>query len=217
MIDSNILKVISRIEEEKVFAIVRGVSINEIEKVVEALIAGGIRLLEVTFEYGGSMDNTLACVRKINENYGDWMFCGVGTATTVEQIKAAHEAGAQFVVSPNVDVDIIKLTKQHGMVSIPGALTPTEAVMADQAGADFVKIFPGGIFGIKYFEAISEVLKSIKLIAVGGINEKNSIDFLNAGAIGIGIGNYLVNAKMVRKEPIEELTARAKMLVASIK
>ena len=211
------------ITEQKVFAIVRGVSVDDIEGVVKALLAGGIRLLEVTFEHNGPMDNTLACVTKITEQYGDRLICGVGTALTVEQIHAAKKAGAKFVVSPNIDAEIIKLTKKLGMVSIPGALTPTEAVIADQAGADYVKLFPGGLFGIPYFKAVGEVLKSIKLIAVGGVNAANAKEFLDAGAVGVGIGGYLVSAKDLKTENLElkserlkKLTARAQSLVAAI-
>ncbi len=208
--------VIQGISEHKVFAIVRGVSVADIDGVVKALIAGGIRLLEVTFEHNGPMVNTLACVKKITEQYKGQIICGVGTAITTEQINAAKQAGAQFVVSPNTDAKIIKLTKQLGMVSIPGALTPTEAVIADNSGADYVKLFPGGLFGIPYFKAVGEVLKSIKLIAVGGVNANNAKEFLDAGAVGVGIGGYLVNAKNLKSEKLEDLTVRARSLVAAI-
>lgn len=205
-----------RISEHKVFAIIRGVSVDDIEDVVNALISGGINLLEITFEHNKPMDNTLACVNKITDKYKGRLICGVGTAIEPEQIIAAHKAGAQFVVSPNTDTNIIKLTKSLGMVSIPGALTPTEAVIADQAGADYVKVFPGGLFGIPYIKAVHEVLTDIKFIAVGGIDSTNAMAFIEAGAVGVGVGGYLVNAKKIRTEPLDQLTIRAKKLIETI-
>jgi len=205
------------ISKHKVFAIIRDVSSDDIEDVVNALIEGGIRLLEVTFEHSGPMANTLKCVEIITQKFSKDVICGVGTAITNEQIVAASKAGAQFVVSPNTDADIIRLTKQLGLVSIPGALTPTEAVIADQAGADYVKLFPGGLFGIQYFKAVSEVLKGVQLIAVGGIDADNARAFLNAGAVGLGIGGYLVNAKKLKLESLENLTGRARLLASTIK
>ncbi|MEH6473971.1 MAG: bifunctional 4-hydroxy-2-oxoglutarate aldolase/2-dehydro-3-deoxy-phosphogluconate aldolase, partial [Halopseudomonas sp.] len=133
------------IAEHKVFAIVRGVSPENIIPTVEALIAGGIKLLEVTFDRDGPMSDTLSCVETVRSTFGDKIVCGVGTATDEQQVNAAARAGAQFVVSPNVNSDVIRLSRQLGMVSIPGAFTPTEVVQARSAGADYVKLFPGGL------------------------------------------------------------------------
>ena len=216
MNDAHRLAVLSELKRNKVFAILRGVQSNDIESVVQALVDGGIRILEVTFEHGGSMNNTLACVKEIVEKFNSEVICGVGTVTSIEQTRAAKSVGAQFVVSPNTDPTIIKLTRSLGMVSIPGAVTPTEAVKASNAGADYVKLFPVAVFGIEYFKAISEVLKSIPFIVVGGVNVDNAKDFLDAGAVGIGIGSYLVNDKKLANESLSNITMRAKKLVKLI-
>ena len=204
------------IAEHKAFAIVRGVSPENIKPTVEALIAGGIKLLEVTFDREGPISNTLSCVQIIRTTYGDRVVCGVGTATDEQQVNAAARAGAQFVVSPNVNSDVIRLSRQLGMVSIPGAFTPTEVIEARSAGADYVKLFPGGLLGLPYFKAISEVLKDIPIIVVGGINASNAGDYIKCGAAGIGVGGYLVNAKEIAKGNFEEITNKAKELVNSI-
>ncbi len=204
------------IAEYRVFAIVRGIQPEQIEPVVEALVAGGIRLLEVTFDREGPIADTLDCVKIIRRNFADRVVCGVGTVTDERQVNAAARAGAQFVVSPNVHGGVIRLTRQLGMVSIPGAFTPTEVVEAREAGADFVKLFPGGLLGVPYFKAVSEVLKDIPMIVVGGINASNAGEFINCGASGVGVGGYLVNAKEVVQGRFEEITRRAEELVNSI-
>lgn len=204
------------IAEHKVFAIIRGVSPEKIIPTVEALIAGGIKLLEVTFDRSGPMTNTLSCVEIVRSTFGDRVVCGVGTVTDEQQVHAAARAGAQFVVSPNVDTDVIKLTVVRGMVSIPGAFTPTEVVQARSAGADYVKLFPGGLLGLSYFKAVSEVLKDVPIIVVGGINANNAVDFIESGAVGIGVGGFLVNAKEIDKGNFAAVTDKAKQLVQSI-
>ena len=213
---NNQQKIIRDIAEKKIFAIIRGVPSDQIEPVVAALIAGGINLLEITFEHGGELDNTLKSVSTVVDSFRGQVTCGVGTATTIEQIHAAKAAGAQFVVSPNTDTEVIRLTKSLGLVSIPGALTPSEAVTAHCAGADYVKLFPGGLFGPSYFKAVAGVLKDIPFIAVGGVDLDNAQAFIDAGAVGFGIGNYLVDAKTLQQETLEKLTQRANALVCAI-
>ena len=204
------------ISEHKIFAIIRGVSPMDIVPTVEALLAGGIKLLEVTFNRAGPMSDTLHCLEVIRETFGDKVVCGVGTATDEQQIYAAARAGAQFVVSPDVNVEIIKLSRQLGMVSIPGAFTPTEVVKARGAGADYVKLFPGGLLGLPYFKAVSEVLKDVPIIVVGGINENNAHQFIDSGAVGVGVGGYLVNTKEVASGEFAAISQRAQQLVNSI-
>ncbi len=205
-----------RIYEHKIFAIIRGIDSALIVPTVQALIDGGIRLLEVTFEHEGNLDNTLNSVRQIRTHFSDQVICGVGTATNSLQIHEAARAGAQFVVSPNTDAYIIGLTKQLGLVSIPGAYTPSEVANARQAGADFVKLFPAGLAGASYVKALADVLSSIPMIVVGGVSADNAKQFLQSGAVAVGVGSYLVNSNLVSTENYQEITNRCQAIVSSL-
>ncbi|WP_051563749.1 bifunctional 4-hydroxy-2-oxoglutarate aldolase/2-dehydro-3-deoxy-phosphogluconate aldolase [Enterovibrio calviensis] len=207
--------VVSAIKDEKVFAIIRGIPAHNMIPLVDALIEGGIKVLEVTFPHDGSPSETLRSVSMIADTYGEQVYCGVGTVTQPEQVYAAKEAGACFVVSPNTDSAVIQASNDQGLVSIPGALTPTEVIEAHQAGADFVKLFPGGIFGASYLKAITGVLKNIPIIAVGGVTEANAASFFGAGACGIGIGGELVNPRIVEDKQFSLITEKAKALIAA--
>jgi len=213
---SHFQQVSHAIAEHKVFAIIRGVSPELIIPTVDALIKGGVHLLEVTFDRNGSMADTLACVEIIRNTFAEQVICGVGTTTDERQVNAAARAGAQFVVSPNVDEAVIKLSRQLGMASIPGALTPTEVIQARNAGADYVKLFPGGLFGVAYFKAVAEVLKDIPIIVVGGINADNAGQFMDAGAVGVGVGGYLVNQAVVERGNFAQISQNSQKIIAAI-
>ena len=125
-------------------------------------------------------------------------------------LELAKNAGAQFIVSPDTNEEVIRATVAAGMVSMPGALTPTEIVTAHAYGADFVKLFPAGTQGTAYFKAVTAPLNHIRLLAVGGVNEKNIADFLAAGAVGAGVGGNLVNKTWIANGEFDKITALAK-------
>ena len=204
------------IHQYKIFAIIRGIEPEHIVPTVQALIDGGIRLLEVTFDYEGDLSSTLDSVRQIRAHFADEVICGVGTATTQLQIHEAARAGAQFVVSPNTNSEVIGLTKQLGMVSIPGAYTPSEVVTAHQAGADFVKLFPAGLAGASYVKALTDVLSTVPMIVVGGVSADNAKQFLDLGAVGVGVGSYLVNSNLASTSNYQEITERCQTIVTSL-
>jgi len=137
-------QVIDRILKEKIVVIVRGIASDKIIPLAEAMYEGGIRLLEITYNASNMDENAevAANIKKLTEHFGDRMLIGAGTVLTTEQVSLTKEAGGTFIISPNVDEAVIKATCELDMVSIPGALTPTESVMAHDAGADFVKLFP---------------------------------------------------------------------------
>lgn len=211
--------VIRWIGDKCCIAIVRGIEAESCPKLAEALCDGGITLMEVTFDQK-SQDGywqTLEGIRLIQEKMGDRVCVGAGTVMTKEQVSLAREAGASFLISPHVDTQVIRTTVEQEMVSIPGALTPTEIAEAFRAGASFVKIFPAGDMGPSYIKAVKVPLGHIPLMAVGGVNEKNVRDFLEAGVCGVGIGGNLVNRQWIHQGEFEKITLLAKKITSEIR
>ena len=211
-------EVLARIKKEKLVAILRGVPMDRIDGVVGALVRGGVRVLEFTFDHDepDCVAANAAKIRRTVEKFGDQVLVGCGTALTVEEVEAAHDAGACLVISPNVDMAVIRRANQLDMVSMPGALTPTEIVAAYEMGADIVKLFPAGELGLGYIKAVRGPLKHIPMSAVGGVKPENVKDFLDAGVCGFGVGGQLVLSKAVKSGDDAAIEARAKEFTDAI-
>lgn len=211
-------EVLARIQKEKLVAILRGVPMDRIDGVVGALVRGGVRILEFTFDHDEAdcVEANAAKIRRTVEKFGDQVLVGCGTALTVQEVEAAHEAGACLVISPNVDMAVIRRARQLGMVSMPGALTPTEIVTAYDMGADIVKLFPAGELGLGYIKAVRGPLAHIPMSAVGGVKPENVKDFLDAGVCGFGVGGQLVLSKAVKSGDDAAIEARAKEFTDAI-
>ena len=212
-------QVIERIEKEKLIAIVRGVSADRCSKVANALYVGGVRLMEITYNQKepASWQQTAETIGALTGEFGDKMFFGAGTVTSVELVELTHAYGGKYIISPDTNVDVIKRTVELGMVSLPGAMTPTEVMTARAAGADFVKLFPAGDLGVGYLKAIRAPISHVKLMAVGGVNESNAADFLRAGAVGLGIGGNFAKKAWIDAGEFDKLTEAAKTMVEIIK
>ena len=143
------------------------------------------------------------------------MIVGAGTVLDKNQVDLAISAGAEYMVSPDTDEEVIKYAVNKGLVTLPGAFTPSEVKRAYNAGADFVKLFP--CLDVNYFKALKAPLSHIKMIAVGGVNTKNAVDFLNAGAVGLGIGSSLINKKYLENGNYDKIEEIAKVLVNKVK
>ena len=209
---------LTRIKAAKLVAILRHVPTEKLDGVVEALMAGGVRVLEFTFDHDRAdcVKENAEKIRHTVEKYGDRVLVGCGTALTVQEVEASVEAGGQIVISPNVDVSVIAKTKALGAISMPGALTPTEIVMAHNAGADIVKLFPAGTLGVPYIKAVRGPLGYIPMSAVGGVRPETIADFLNVGVCGFGVGGELVKKEFVRSGDMNALTSRARKFVHAI-
>ena len=205
-------QLIQKVLDKKIVAIVRGVYGEDCVNLAQALYEGGIELLEVTFDQSKpeELSRTSDSIKMLVERLGDKMVFGAGTVTTVQMLELAKNAGAKFIVSPDTNEEVIKATVAAGMVSMPGALTPTEIVTAHRYGADFVKLFPAGTQGTAYFKAVTAPLNHIRLLAVGGVNEQNIADFMAAGAVGAGVGGNLVNKTWIANGEFDKITALAK-------
>jgi len=211
--------VLEKIMEGKIIAIVRGIPSTKIVGLAEAMEKGGVNCIEVTFDQSSEekAKDTLASIRAIKEALGDRVCVGAGTVMTVEQVNLAAEAGAEYMISPNVDQEVIQETKRLGKVSIPGAMTATEAAFAYKCGADIVKLFPAGVLGADYVKAVKAPLKHIPVTAVGSVTVDNCAQFIKAGAVGVGVGGNLVSAKLVDEGRFDEITATARAYVAALR
>lgn len=211
--------IINQVLEHKLIAIVRGVYGQDCLNLAKALWAGGIRLLEVTFDQSDRAlwQKTADTVCLLNQELGDRMLFGSGTVTSAELVELAKNAGAKFIVSPDTNEDVIRATVAAGMVSMPGALTPTEVLTAHRFGADFVKLFPVGNLGVSYLKAVSAPINHVRLLAVGGVNESNVAQYLAAGAVGAGVGGNLVNKQWIAAGEFQKITDLASSFVEQVK
>ena len=209
--------IIQKVLCKKVIAIVRGVYGQDCLNLAQALYAGGIELMEVTFDQSNpdGFYRTTDTIALLNQQMQEKMIIGAGTVTSLETLKMAKNAGAKFIVSPDTNAAVIRATIDADMVSMPGAMTPTEIVTAHSLGADFVKVFPTANLGAPFVKAICAPLNHIRMLAVGGINEKNVAEFLKAGCVGAGVGGNLVNKEWIQSGEFDKITALAKELVAN--
>lgn len=211
--------IINAINEKKLIAIIRGVYGEDCINLARALHRGGIDLIEVTFDQANPelWKKTQEAISQINEVFEGEVFAGAGTVVSTELVDLAYAANAKYIISPDADERVIQRTNALGLVSIPGALTPTEIKAAYKAGADFIKVFPTSVLGAAYIKAIRGPLNHIPLLAVGGVNEKNISEFLKAGVVGAGVGGNLVNKKLVAEGAFDQITALAQAYVAATK
>src|SRR5579859_7834709 len=175
--------------------------------VVDAMIAGGVTVVEVTMTVPGAID----LLKELKKEYGSKLLLGSGTETTADQCQATIDAGAEFVVSPSLHLEVINMTKRYGKVSCPGSLTPTEAITAWNAGADFVKIFPcSAMGGASYLKSLLAPFPQLKIIPTGGVTIETAESFIKAGARALGVGSDLVNLAAIDEGHPEKITETAK-------
>ena len=210
--------VIKELEKEKIIVIVRGYTGETLLSLAEAMYAGGVRFMEVTYDHGGtfSMEDTARDISMLVRHFEGRMHIGAGTVLSIEEVEATYQAGGEYIISPNVNTTVIRRTRELGMLSMPGAFTPSEAETAHEAGADFVKLFPVDALGPSYVKAIKAPLCHIRMLAVGGVNESNLKAYLTAGASGFGIGSNIVNKKMIAEGDFEGITNLARTFLASL-
>lgn len=204
-------QIINDIEKNKLIAILRGIPSEKLVAVAQALYDGGIRLLEVTYSANGAVtdEETAANIQRLAEHFAGRMHIGAGTVLTTKQVQLTRQAGGTFIISPNVKKAVIEETVAQGLVSIPGVFTPSEACDAVEYGAHFVKLFPVTNMGSSYVKAIKAPLSHIKFLAVGGIDETNMQEYLDAGVCGFGIGSNITNKKMIDENNFAGLTELA--------
>lgn len=212
-------KVLSFIQENKLCAIVRGVDSTDIIELGKALIVGGFKMIEITFDQSSEKNSQdrLHSIEILNEEYEGQLMVGAGTVMTVEQVELAKNKGAKFILAPNVNASVIKKAKELGLIAIPGAMTPTEIANAYEYGADIVKLFPAGNLGADYIKSIRGPINHIPLMGVGKVDVHNISSLFLAGCGSFGIGGNLVNPKLVKEGNFARITELAKQYSEELK
>lgn len=202
-------KHLQRVLDCGIVSVVRFTDPAPLVNVVKALADGGVTVAEVTF----TVPNALDVIRAAKQQLGDRVLLGAGTVLDPETARAALLAGAEFLVAPSLNVDVIKLCRRYDKLVMPGAFTPTEVVAAWEAGADIVKVFPAEVVGPAFFRALRGPLPQVKLMPTGGVDLTTAGDFLKAGAVCLGVGSQLVDPKLVAAGDFAKITALAKQYV----
>jgi len=200
---------LQRVYECGIVAVVRSPEPGPLVDVVKALAEGGVTVAEVTF----TVPNALDVIREAKKQLGDRVLLGAGTVLDPETARAAILAGAEFIVSPCVNLDVIRICRRYDKVVMPGAFTPTEILAAWEAGADIVKVFPADVVGPAFFKAMRGPLPQVKLMPTGGVDLTTAGDFLKAGAVCLGVGGQLVEPQAVANRDFARITALAKQYV----
>ncbi len=197
---------LQKIHEIGLLAVIRGSSRNLTVKMVEALITGGVIGIEITYSTPDAED----VVKLLKKNYGDQIVLGMGTLTAPEQAESAKAVGANFLVSPICEPNLVQAMVASNLVSMAGALTPTEIFQAYQLGVDVVKVFPGSLTGPEYLKAIRGPFPYIKMMPTGGVTPENIPEWFAAGAFAVGAGSHLCPIELAVSGNFEEIIRRAK-------
>jgi len=197
-----------------VIAIIRADSSTQLVSAVGAIKKGGVKVIEVTM----TTPSALEIVREVSGNFKDEVLIGVGSVLDSETARAAILSGAEFIVSPALNVELIKMCARYSKIVIPGALTPTEVITAWESGADLVKIFPvGSVGGPKYIKALKAPLPQVALVPTGGVSLENAGEFIRAGASAIAVGSNLVSNKIITEKKFGILTEIAQQFINTVK
>src|SRR5512141_882050 len=206
-------EILSFITEVGIVPVVRTASAESAVKAVEAIYRGGVRAAEITMTVPGA----IRALEKVADQFGDRIVLGAGTVLDPETARACMLAGAEFFVTPSLNVKTIQMAKRYSKVICPGALTPTEVLTAWEAGADAVKVFPcGNVGGAKYIKALKGPFPQIEMVPTGGVNLETIGDFLKAGACAAGVGGELVDDKLVVAGKFDVIESRAGQYLAAI-
>jgi 2-dehydro-3-deoxyphosphogluconate aldolase/(4S)-4-hydroxy-2-oxoglutarate aldolase len=202
-----------RVLDAGIIAVVRSPDSRQLVGVAGALADGGVTVLEITM----SVPDALQVLRDVRQALGDRVLLGAGSVLDAETARAVLLAGAEYVVAPTVNFDVIRLCRRYGKLVMPGALTPTEILTAWEAGADIVKVFPAEVVGPAYFKALRGPLPQIRLMPTGGVDLTTAAAFLQAGACCLGIGSQLVEPKAVAEGNFDRIRDLAQQYVAIVR
>lgn len=202
-------EVISRLTRPGIICVVRTDKPEQLPPLCEALLAGGVYAIEITF----TVPNALEAIREASRRFGDRALIGAGTVLDVDTCRAALDAGAQFIVSPITRRELVAVAHAAGKPVMLGAYTPTEAQSAHEAGADFIKIFPADKLGPAYIKALRAPLPHLKIVPTGGVDLNTAADFLRAGCAALGVGGSLLTAEILKTGNWAELTRLAAAFV----
>lgn len=205
-------KVMDTLVSQKLVAVLRKIDKDKLQNVVGALINGGISCIEITVDGDGALEN----IKKIKEKYGDKIFVGAGTVLDSVSCRMAITQGAQYIVTPTLNTDVIKMANMYGVLCVSGAMTPTEILTAYKSGADMVKVFPAGTLGAHFIKELGGPLAHIPIMVTGGLTLDNIAEFKNAGAKALGIGSFLTDKEAIATgnyKKIEDMARKLRQII----
>lgn len=205
--------VTNQLIQDGVVAVVRLPDQNQLARTAEALIAGGVRAIEVTLTVPGAIDGIRLLTRELGEDH----LVGVGSVILTDQAQRAIDAGAKYVVSPVLRTDIINVCHRLGVPSMAAGVSPTEVLDAHEAGADIVKVFPADTGGTKLIKGILAPMPFLKLMPTGGVTPDNAGEWIKAGCVAVGIGSSLVDTKAIAAGDFQTITDNAKRAIESVR
>lgn len=196
---------IKKLKESSLVAVIRRQNVEDIRYITDALINGGVNALEITVDSASAYN----IIQDLKKEYKDELLIGAGTVVDAEDARRAIDANADFIFSPNLDIETVKLANENNVISIPGVMTPTEIVNGYKAGADILKVFPAGTLGYDYFKDLQGPLGHIPLMPTGGVTVNNVGHYIKNGAVAVGVGGSLLHKEAIKNKEFNEITKTA--------
>ncbi len=207
------MSILNKIINNKVIAVIRSTTSDDLSPFIDVIVESGINSIEITL----TTPNALSIIKQLKRNYKSSILLGAGTVTDLDSAKKSIDAGAEFIVSPIYNIEVINYLKKNRFPIISGAFSPTEIYNSYHAGVDMIKIFPANLLGLENFKSIQGIMPNLLLMPTGGLTSKNARNWLDAGADVLGIGSSLINDQIVSNKDFDTLKLNSQKILESIK
>ncbi len=207
------MSILNKIIDNKVIAVIRSTTSDDLSPFIDVIVESGINSIEITL----TTPNALSIIKQLRRNYKSSILLGAGTVTDLDSAKKSLDAGAEFIVSPIYNIEVINYLKKNRFPIISGAFSPTEIYNSYHAGVDMVKIFPANLLGLENFKSIQAIMPNLLLMPTGGLTSKNARNWLDAGADVLGIGSSLINDQIVSNKDFDTLKLNSQKILESIR
>ena len=207
------MSILNKIINNKVIAVIRSTTSDDLSPFIDVIVESGINSIEITL----TTPNALSIIKQLRRNYKSSILLGAGTVTDLDSAKKSLDAGAEFIVSPIYNIEVINYLKKNRFPIISGAFSPTEIYNSYHAGVDMIKIFPANLLGLENFKSIQDILPNLHLMPTGGLTSENARDWLDAGADVLGIGSSLINDQIVSNKDFDTLKLNSQKILESIR
>ncbi|MBJ25951.1 MAG: 2-dehydro-3-deoxyphosphogluconate aldolase [Flavobacteriaceae bacterium] len=207
------MSILNKIINNKVIAVIRSTTSDDLSPFIDVIVESGINSIEITL----TTPNALSIIKQLRRNYKSSILLGAGTVTDLDSAKKSLDAGAEFIVSPIYNIEVINYLKKNRFPIISGAFSPTEIYNSYHAGVDMIKIFPANLLGLENFKSIQGIMPNLLLMPTGGLTSKNARNWLDAGADVLGIGSSLINDQIVSNKDFDTLKLNSQKILESIK
>ena len=207
------MSILNKIINNKVIAVIRSTTSDDLSPFIDVIVESGINSIEITL----TTPNALSVIKKLKSNYKGSILIGAGTVTDLDSAKKALDVGAEYIVTPVLNMEVIDYVKKSRFPVISGAFSPTEIYNSFHAGSDMIKIFPANLLGIENFKSIQVIMPKLTLMPTGGISSENAREWLNAGADVLGIGTSLINDQIISNKDYDKLKSNSQKILESIK